>query len=220
MNQINRPRAVVFDLDGTMINTEELYPRAAEKLLARRNKEFNREVLDRMIGRRAHAALSAFKEVHELEEEVDDLIAESQALLHEIMEEDLAPMPGLLELLDRLEMAEIPRAVATSSRRSFVEHVFQRFDLAERFAFVLSAEDVTRGKPHPEIYLAAAERFDLSPAEVLVLEDSAAGFQAARAAGTIAVAVPGPHSHRHDFAGAALVLESLADAKLMERLHL
>jgi pseudouridine 5'-phosphatase len=84
----------------------------------------------------------------------------------------------------------------------------------------LTAEDVTEGKPHPEIYLTAARRFDLSPAEVLVLEDSQTGCTAAMAAGTFVVAVPGGHSLRHDFAGVQFVAESLGDERIYAALGL
>ena len=72
---------------------------------------------------------------------------------------------------------------------------------------VLTAEDVVEGKPHPEIYLKAAERFQLKPSEVVVFEDSQNGCRAATAAGTIAIAVPGGHSLRHDFSGATMVVD-------------
>ena len=125
-------------------------------------------------------------------------------------------MPGLLELLAALEKAEIPKAIATSSGRDLLDEVFGRFDLRCRFQFILTAEDITRGKPHPEIYLAAAERFGRDPQHTLVLEDSQNGCRAAAAAGALTVAVPGEHSRGHDFSAASLVVESLADSRLYE----
>jgi HAD superfamily hydrolase (TIGR01509 family) len=119
-----------------------------------------------------------------------------------------------LELLAALEASGIPKAIATSSRRSFVDHVLAPFDLQARFAFILASEDITHGKPHPEIYLAAAMRHGVLPQEMLVLEDSANGCRAAVAAGAIAVAVPGDHSRAHDFSEAALVADSLADERI------
>jgi HAD superfamily hydrolase (TIGR01509 family) len=123
-------------------------------------------------------------------------------------------MPGLLELLARLEAAELPKAIATSSGPSFVDSVLAAFGLAPRFQFILTCADVRQGKPYPEIYHLAASRFGLQPSEVLVLEDSQNGCRAAVAAGTIAVAVPAGHSRRHDFTGAALVIDGLADPRL------
>ena len=83
---------------------------------------------------------------------------------------------------------------------------------------MLTAEDVVRGKPDPEPYLTAAERFRLSPPEIMVLEDSENGVRSAVRAGTFAVAVPGPHSRHHAFDGAALVADGLSDARIYESL--
>ena len=90
------------------------------------------------------------------------------------------------------------------------------FQLAPRFRFVLTSEDITRGKPDPEIYLLAARRFGVPPAEMLVLEDSQNGCRAAAASGAFTVAVPGEHSRRQDFGAANLVIENLADRRLYE----
>jgi beta-phosphoglucomutase-like phosphatase (HAD superfamily) len=84
---------------------------------------------------------------------------------------------------------------------------------------VLTAADVTHGKPHPEIYQSAARRLGVDVAEMLVLEDSENGCKAAVAAGAIAVAVPGGHSRRHDFTGARFIAESLADPRIYDLLQ-
>lgn len=207
-------RAVVFDLDGLMFNTEELYQDVGSELLRRRDREFTKELLDQMMGRPGRISLQLMIDWHQLEATVDQLEQETDEIFVDILATRLAPMPGLLELLAALEAANLPKAIATSSRLGFVETVLSRFDLQRRFRFILSAEDVVEGKPHPEIYLKAAARFGLPPAEVVVLEDSQNGCAAAVAAGTIAVAVPGGHSLSHNFAGARLSVDSLADPRL------
>ena len=123
-------------------------------------------------------------------------------------------MPGLLELLDALERAGIPKAICTSSSRELVAACLRPFNLRGRFEFVLAAEDIVHGKPHPEIYLTAARRFGIPPAEMLVLEDSENGCLSAAAAGAYVLAVPGRHSREQDFSMASLVVESLADRRL------
>ena len=127
-------------------------------------------------------------------------------------------MPGLLELLDALERAGIPKAIATSSSRELVVACLEPFRMQGRFQFILAAEDIVNGKPHPEIYLTAARRFGVPPAEMTVLEDSQNGCLAAAAAGAVTVAVPGEHSRGHDFSSASLVVDSLADPRLYEAL--
>jgi HAD superfamily hydrolase (TIGR01509 family) len=211
-------RAVVFDLDGLMFNTEELYQQVGGELLRRRGKTFDAELLDQMMGRQPRIALQMMIDWHKLDATTTQLSEESEEIFAGILDSQLACMPGLVELLDALERHKIPKAVATSSGRRFVTDVLGRFELEPRFDFILTAEDVVEGKPHPEIYLAAAARFGSPPAQVLVLEDSENGCKAAVAAGTFAVAVPGGHSCRHNFAGVSMRVNTLADPRIYQAL--
>jgi HAD superfamily hydrolase (TIGR01509 family) len=213
------PRAVVFDLDGLMFNTEELYQEVGAELLRRRGHVFTQELLDQMMGRPSHIALQVMIDTHTLKATVGELLAETDEIFPEILRTRLAPMPGLVELLDALENRKTPKGIATSSRRSFVERVLGTFGFQPRFSPILTSEDITHGKPHPEIYHKAAERLAIPPSEMLVLEDSQNGCRAAVAAGAITVAVPGAHSRQHDFQGAAFVADTLADRRIYELLQ-
>jgi HAD superfamily hydrolase (TIGR01509 family) len=215
-----RPRAVVFDLDGLMFNTEELYQEVGSELLRRRGYKFTQELLDQMMGRPSHIALQIMIDTHTLKATVEELLAETDEIFPDILRTRLAPMPGLIELIDALEKNRIPKGIATSSRRSFVERVLDTFDYRKRFSPILTSEDITHGKPHPEVYLTAAERLNVAPDEMLVLEDSQNGCRAAVAAGAITVAVPGTHSRQHDFTGAALVAATLADPRIYDLLRI
>ena len=95
-----------------------------------------------------------------------------------------------------------------------------RFNWPGDSRFILTSEDITHGKPHPEIYLLAAQRLGVPPGEMLVLEDSQNGCRAAAAAGAFTVAVPGEHSRRQDFSCANLIVESLKDERLFRTLGL
>jgi len=213
-------KAVVFDLDGLMFNTEELYFEVGTELLRRRGRPLTQELLNQMMGRPSRLALQIMIDMHGLSDSVETLQRENDEIFVELLDTRLAPMPGLIDLLEALESAGFPKAIATSSRRVFVERVLASFQLGPRFEFVLTSEDVTQGKPHPEIYHRAADRLEVSPRQVMVLEDSQNGCRAAVAAGTFAVAVPGAHSRHHDFTGAALRVESLEDAQIRAALGL
>jgi HAD superfamily hydrolase (TIGR01509 family) len=214
------PRAVVFDLDGLMFNTEDLYDQTGSEVLRRRGKEFTNELRQQMMGRPGRDALRFMIEMHALDDTVEQLLAESDVVFNALLDSRLAPMPGLLELLARLEAAERPKAVATSSRRQVVHRMLNQFDFLPRFEFILTSEDVTHGKPHPEVFLTAADRFGVEPHEILVLEDSENGCRAAVASGAVTVAVPSEHSRHHQFEGAALVAENLHDPRIYELLGL
>ncbi len=220
MHSCSRVRAVVFDLDGLMFNTEELYQHVGGEILRRRGHEWTQELLDAMMGRPGRVALQIMIERHALDATVEELAAESEVIFESILDTQLEPMPGLLGLLDALEATGIPKAIATSSGRRFTLGVLARYALERRFRFVLTAEDVVEGKPHPEIYLHAASLFGIRSAELVVLEDSANGCRAGVAAGALVVAVPTAQSRAHDFAGARLIAEGLADRRLYQVLGL
>jgi len=129
-------------------------------------------------------------------------------------------MPGLMELLDALESAQFPKGIATSSSRPFVTNVLGQFQLESRFAFVLTGDDIAHGKPEPDVYLLAAEKHGVLPEQMMVLEDSQIGCQAATAAGTYAVAVPHGRSKQHTFPAVKFVADSLADLRIYEALGL
>lgn len=214
------PLAVVFDLDGLMFNTEDLYQHVGDELLRRRGKVCEPELLDAMMGRPGAVSLQIMIDWHTLDDTVEGLAAESDEIFVDLLDQRLAPMPGLLDLLQALEEAEVPKAIATSSGRRFVTNVLGRFDLEQRFQFILTAEDIVQGKPHPEIYLLAASRLGVEPGRMVVLEDSQNGCCAAVAAGAVTVAVPSGHSLRHDFSGSTLRIDNLADVRLYELLAL
>jgi HAD superfamily hydrolase (TIGR01509 family) len=207
-------RGVAFDLDGLLVNTEELYQHVGSELLARRGRTFEADLLDRMMGRPQPVSLQIMIDWHGLDDTIETLAAETHEIFAGLLDTRLELMPGALPLVDSLERGGIPRGVATSSGPDFARHVLGRVGLLERLGFVLTAADVIHGKPHPEIYQSAARRLGVDVAEMLVLEDSENGCKAAVAAGAIVVAVPGGHSRRHDFTGARFIAESLADPRI------
>jgi HAD superfamily hydrolase (TIGR01509 family) len=208
-------RAVVFDLDGLMFDTEALFHRVTTELLAARGKRFTTEMMNAMIGRRAVEAHEALRDLAGLDEPAEVILAEVRERFAAEVDSAVHPTPGLFALLGRIEAAGLPRAVATSSRRSYAERLLGRHGVLDRFAFVLASEDVSRGKPDPEIYRTAAGRFGVPPGALLVLEDSAAGIAAARAAGAFAVGVPHDHSPADGLGHADLIVSRLDDPALL-----
>jgi len=207
-------RAVTFDLDGLMFNTEELYQEVGAEILARRGCKITGELLDQMMGRKSNVALQVMIDWHQLDATPEQLAAESADIFANLLPRRLQPMPGLVDLLAALEAAGIPKGVATSSGRDFVWRVLDQFQLRPRLAFVLTSEDIEHGKPAPDVYLLAARRHGVAPPEMLVLEDSHIGCQAAVAAGAYTVAVPHGRSTGHEFPGVKFIAESLADPRI------
>ncbi|HEV3024394.1 MAG TPA: HAD hydrolase-like protein, partial [Pirellulales bacterium] len=109
MAATSKPKAVVFDLDGLMLNTEDLYQEVGGELLRRRGKLFTAELLDAMMGRPAEVALQLMIDAHNLDSTVDELAGETDEIFATLLDTRLALMPGLLPLLRALEHARIPK---------------------------------------------------------------------------------------------------------------
>jgi HAD superfamily hydrolase (TIGR01509 family) len=213
-------RAVVFDLDGVIANTEDLYEQAGETVLGRRGKTYDAELRERIMGRPVVDAIQIMIECHSLPDTVDDLMCECADVLERLIATSLAPMPGAVSLIDDLQAANIPSAVATSATPEYADNVLTRLSLKQRFRFILTSADIRRGKPDPEIYLLSAARLNIAPSQMLVLEDSANGCRAAVNAGAFTVAVPNRHTRNHNFAGARFVANTLNDPRIRQTLRL
>ncbi len=210
--------AVIFDMDGLMFNTEDIYNVVGDTILKPRGHEFTRELKLLMMGLPGTRAFQVMVDHCQLEDTPEALKSECEALFSELLPREIQTMPGLLELLERLEQLGIPKAVATSSQLRFANIALNQFDLMPRFKFVLTAESVVKGKPHPDVYLLAAKKMALEPSQLLVLEDSVTGSQAAAAAGTTVIAVPTEHSLGCDYSHVDHVVQSLEDPVIFEKL--
>jgi HAD superfamily hydrolase (TIGR01509 family) len=208
-------RAVVFDLDGLMFDTEALFFRACSEVLGSRGKRFTPEIMRSLIGRRAVEVAGWLKTLAGVDEPPEVILAEVKERFAAEVDSAVHPTPGLIALLDHLGRRALPAAVATSSGRSYADRLLSRHGLAHRFAFVLASEDVTRGKPDPQIYRVAAERFAVSAEDLLVFEDSPAGVEAGRGAGAVVVGVPHEHSPAESLRSADLIVPRLDDPAVL-----
>ena len=211
-------KAVAFDMDGLMFNTEDVYTKAATALLARRGKVYTEELFYAVMGRTPKFSFELFKKIFGFPETWQELQRESEDLFLKFLDDGFSTMPGLDELLEHLERQNIPKGVCTSSVNRVASEVLHRKDIKKRFDFVLTSEDITQGKPEPEIYLKAAIRFGIDPSEMLVLEDSVAGCQAAHRAGAFGIAVRAKHNAHSEFPEAKRIATSLDDPQIMELL--
>lgn len=218
MSQLPPIQAVAFDLDGIMFNTEHVFFLSGDALLQRRGKKMTPDILRGMMGRRAHEGFEHLTQFLDKPEDPLELWEESQEIFRSLLDQHLKPMEGLFELLDFLEELDIPKGVATSSPRPYLESLLSRFDIIHRFPISLTAEDVTHGKPHPEIYLTAAEKMGVSPKNMLVLEDSETGTRSGVAAGAYVVSIPHEFSNYGDFSSAKFIAERLTDERILSLL--
>ena len=185
-------RAVVFDLDGTLVDTEAQWAGAREALTRRVGGKWRPGAHEAMMGMSSsewtvymHEELAVPLSPPEiLEEIVDELGALFRA--------ELPLLPGALQAVDTGAMVG-PLAVASSSPTALIELLLELAGVRDRFVAVLSSEEVARGKPSPDVFLEACTRLGVAPHEAAAVEDSEAGLEAALAAGMRVVAVPSPH---------------------------
>lgn len=208
-------RAVIFDLDGVIFNTEELYPLKNAEFEKRHGVAISPELLRSIMGRTLVDVYRTMKESLNLPESIEELSAEGDALDRAIYRDHLALRPGVRECLAFLEQKNIVHSIATSRYRSMVDFLFAQIPLPG-FAFILTGDDVTRGKPDPEIYEKAIGMLGLAPRECLVIEDSENGVKAAKAAGASVVAFPHSRSDGQNLALADFAISRLDDPKLFE----
>lgn len=219
MNPPRRFDAVIFDMDGLMFDTEDLFFRVADDFMIDHGSRFTETMMANMIGRRAEEAGKVFHTHGGLTHRpIDEIMTDVKKRFFRRMLVDSNTMPGLHDLLGHLERVSIPRAVATSSGRGHAEQLIGHHGLLPFFEFLVTSEDVTRGKPDPEIYLKAAGRLGVSPGMTLVLEDSVAGLHAAKSAGAFAVGVPHRFSPAANMPHADLIIDRLDSPLLIEML--
>jgi HAD superfamily hydrolase (TIGR01509 family) len=184
------PKAVVFDMDGLLVDTETVYRDALISTAADMGQRLPFEVVQRMIGHTWPASAQVLRDHFGEAFDTDAMRARSIERFYEIAHAGVALKDGVVEILDFLQRAGLPRGVVTSSRRTEVEHHLGDHGLLGRFDFILAHGDYPRPKPNPDPYLTAAERLALAPREVLALEDSHNGVRAAAGAGMMTVMVP------------------------------
>ncbi len=209
-----RIEAVAFDMDGLMLNTEDLYEQVGHILMQRRGKLYRDEVRSQMIGLPAPQAFGVLIREEGMRETWQELQRETDGIFEGILPTQLAAMPGLIELMKELDGLNLPRCVATSSSQSFARKALRLVGMLDRVDFVITAEDVARGKPFPDIYLAAAQRMSIDVGRMLVLEDSPTGTKAGVSSGAYVVSVPNEHTKQGNFEGCQWIADTLRDERL------
>jgi beta-phosphoglucomutase len=204
--------AVIFDLDGVIADTHPYHTRAWRQLLSENGKRASDEELQIIReGRKRNEILqSFFKDLPA--EDAARLSARKEQLFQESCDE-IKSCSGLAEFLDQLEEARVPKSVATSASKLRALDLLSRLNLTRRFIAVVTADDVSRGKPDPSIFLLAAKYLCVPPSEILVIEDSTAGVRGAKSAGMKCVGLsPKEHAQRLYNAGADHVIQCFSEA--------
>ena len=209
-------RAIIFDMDGVLVDSEPLYLNAINLILAQENvrpmsDDENRAFL---IGTTIEETWRRIKDQRQLPLTVPAYIEKYEAVVEQVLKEQLVPRPGVVGLIEECDRKRVPKAVASSSLRAWVDLKLEAIGLSGAFDVVLGGDDVTKGKPEPEIYELAARRLGFPPNECIAIEDTPVGIAAAVAAGAYTIAVRTESTRGLDVSQARTVLESLENFDL------
>ncbi len=207
----SRYRAVVFDLDGVLLDGEPLYREAFNVVLRPLGHEVTAPEYDQIIGNSVEAAWEWVIGRFKLTEPREQFLAAYDAAVMDLLAQPVEPLPGVRETIARLKSIPVPVGLASASLRQWVDATLGGIGLAGEFDATVSASEVERAKPAPDMYLAAAEKLGVPAGECIAVEDTRTGVASARAAGMYVVQVRAASTALPPIAEADAVIESYAE---------
>ncbi len=210
----NEPCAVIWDVDGTLVDTAELHFAAWERMAAEMGRTFGRDDFAATFGRRNPEIIRFLFQTEFTDAEVLDIGERKETYYRAAAESGVDLLPGVRDLLEGLHARRVRQAVGSSAPRGNLDLILRITGSRPYFDAIVGMEDTHRGKPDPEVFLVAARKLGVPPARCVVLEDAVAGVEAARAGGMKCVAVTfvGHHSDASlKAAGADRVVKSFTE---------
>lgn len=204
-------RGVVFDMDGVLVDSEPLHYHALSSVLAAEGHAWTEEDNERLLGTTVEDSFRIISQTVPLSKPVDSYVSNYDDMVLSLLKGPLDPAPGVMSLLQGIRVRGAPTAVASSSYRSWIAATLRSLGLTRYFSVTVSGEDVSHGKPAPDIYLAAARKLNLHPSECVAIEDAPNGALSAKRAGLRVVVVRTPYTAHLEMPPADLTVDSLEE---------
>ena len=204
------PQAVIFDIDGVLVDSYQAHFQSWRQLLAGLDVEFSEAEFRATFGHTSRDIIAQLYAGKLSDEKICALDNRKEALFRDILRETLVVIPGALELVDALAEAGFLLAVGSSAPPENVSLTLELLNLTERFQARVTGGDVARGKPDPQVFQLAAERLGVAPQHCAVIEDAVAGVEAANRAGMASIGLTGTAT-RDQLSHAALVVDRLSE---------
>ena len=204
--------AVIFDMDGVLIDSEPLHFEVDEMVLKHLQIDKGKHYLERYVGYTNPAMWKIIKEEYQLEQSIEGLIELQMRIKLDYLEKsNYVAIDGVLELLNKIQAKKIPLAIASSSPRIFIEAVIDKIQIARYFTTWISGEEVPESKPAPDVFLVAAAMLNVQPENCIVIEDSKSGTIAAKSAGMKCIGFQNPNSGNQDLSEADFIFDSFTE---------
>jgi HAD superfamily hydrolase (TIGR01509 family) len=203
--------AVIFDMDGVLVDSEPLGLEAMRQVMARHGVTYTEADNGEFLGRTTLEECQVLQARHRLAADARELTRQYVAILVALIREAPRPMPGVPDVLDRLRAASYRMALASSADPLVIATNVQGLELGRFFDAIVSGTEVARGKPAPDVFVETARRLGLAARACLVVEDSRNGLLAAKAAGMACAVIPCASTRHQDFQEADYRLRALAD---------
>jgi HAD superfamily hydrolase (TIGR01509 family) len=214
------PDAVIFDLDGVLVDSEQLWNQAKEALVRERGGRWREDAPRAMMGMSSPEWSRYLRDELGVPLDVEEINREVVSRIERLYREQLPLLPGGQQAV-RVLHELWPLGLASSSNREIIDLVLDLSGLKDQFAATVSSEEVPRGKPAPDVYLETARRLGVRPERCVAIEDSSNGLRAAHAAGMAVIAVPNPHyppdADALELAAATVAVVGDITPELMER---
>lgn len=207
INNLSGIRALIFDMDGVVVESEPLHLIAYQRILSSFNIPYAAEDNREFLGRKDIVIASVLIERHSIPHSPHSFVEAKENILFELLKTQGMARPGLSEILNSAKKLGLPMAIASSATMPTIQLVVDTLGIREYFQTLTSGDEVANGKPAPDVFLLAAKRLGVEPADCLVIEDTLNGVLAAKAAGMKCIAIPCETTMHQD--------HSMADSRLM-----
>lgn len=212
-NNNNMIQTVIFDMDGVIVDTEPVHHYAYNQHFKQLNITVSPEMYASFTGFSTKNTFEKLKEHFDIKEDIASLIETKRSLFNDAFDqkEDLFLLEGVEDLIKDLHSNGIQLVLASSSAKVTINRVFQRFGLHQYFSHIVSGEDFPQSKPHPAIFIKAAELVQTPVKNCIVIEDSTNGIRAAKAAGIYCIGYDSVNSKLQDYSKADLVISAFSE---------
>lgn len=201
-------KAIIFDMDGLMVDSERLYQQAQEEITRHFNKLLPEKTRLKMMGRKPLESMKILEEALDISTDAVRLLEMQNDVMREKYKNDLVPLPGLNHIIDAF-YGKLKMAISTGAQEEFLDIVVDQLEIRNKFDVLQASDEIEQGKPHPEIYLKTCKKLGLNPGECIVLEDSLNGVLAGKEAGCYVIAVPSEYTKQENFGRADFVADDL-----------